>query len=267
MNIGMMQLFRSSKRVTAPVLFVGAGLMGGYYMPGKQLTTADIIERVKDSVVTTISATGAKGSGFFINNDGYFLTTNHGLSGRTDHFLVTTSDGMDHMATFVAALPRTDLAVLHIDVKSKSVSFADTDRVRVGDPLIEISNPFGVGISATGGMVSAKQMVTMTPGVPEKLYIQTDAATNAGSSGGPLFDKDGKVLGMITDVINLSSIFFTNGMNAGVNMAVPADIIKAKLQTVDMKNWSYVYDLDPPPIQNTARLPHVAALKVDGLTP
>ena len=157
----------------------------------------------------------AQGSGFFISEDGYLVTNNHVVEGgRT--FTVVTDDGKELDAKLIGTDPATDLAVLKVDDGSKFtyVNFADDAKVRVGDWVVAVGNPFGLGGTVTAGIVSARGR-DIGAG-PYDDFIQIDAAVNRGNSGGPAFNLNGEVVGINT------AIFSPSGGNVGIAFAIPA---------------------------------------------
>jgi serine protease Do len=165
----------------------------------------------------------SQGSGFFISEDGYLVTNNHVVDGGSA-FTVLMSDGTELDATLVGRDPRTDLAVLKVDDKGKKftyVQFADDSKVRVGDWVVAVGNPFGLGGTVTAGIVSAR---SRDLGGAYDDYLQVDAAVNRGNSGGPSFNLAGEVVGINT------AIFSPNGANAGIAFAIPASVAKDVVQ-------------------------------------
>jgi serine protease Do len=160
----------------------------------------------------------SQGSGFFISEDGYLVTNNHVVDGGAA-FTVLLSDGTELDAKLVGRDPRTDLAVLKVDAKRKFtyVQFADDSKVRVGDWVVAVGNPFGLGGTVTAGIVSAR---SRDLGGTYDDYLQVDAAVNRGNSGGPSFNLNGEVVGINT------AIFSPNGANAGIAFAIPASVAK-----------------------------------------
>ena len=161
------------------------------------------------------------GSGFLISADGYVVTNNHVIQpdGRAqlEEVTVTTQDGTEYQAEVVGKDAASDLAVLKI-VGNRAfpfVHFGDSGQARVGDWVIAIGNPFGLGGTVTSGIVSA--VYRNTGGGAYDRYIQTDASINRGNSGGPLFDMEGNVIG-----IN-NAIFSTSGGSIGIGFAIPAE--------------------------------------------
>ncbi len=157
------------------------------------------------------------GSGFIISSDGLIVTNNHVIDGATT-ITVKFADGSEHDATLIGADPLTDIALLDIDGTGlPTVAFGSSEAMRVGDEVIAVGNPFGLGGTVTTGIVSAKDR-NINSG-PFDDFIQTDAAINRGNSGGPLFNDRGEVIGVNT------AIFSPNGANAGIGFAVPSDLV------------------------------------------
>ena len=162
------------------------------------------------------------GSGFLISADGYVVTNNHVITadgqGKVEEITVTTFDGTEYPATLVGSDQASDLAVLKIKGTKPFpfVHFGDSKHARVGDWVIAIGNPFGLGGTVTSGIVSAVYRSTNLGGAYDR-YIQTDASINRGNSGGPLFDMQGNVIG-----IN-NAIFSPTGGSVGIGFAIPAE--------------------------------------------
>lgn len=159
------------------------------------------------------------GSGCFIRKDGHILTNYHVIKGaKTIH--VITSEGKDYTAKLISADKPSDLAIIKLDLAKdsrdtfKPIIFGDADKVRIGDRVLTFGNPYGMGISVSEGIVSAKSRHI---GLGEQQYIQTDAAINQGNSGGPMFNTDGEVIGINT------AIFTVRGAT-GIGFALPSNI-------------------------------------------
>jgi serine protease Do len=166
----------------------------------------------------------AQGSGFFISDDGYIVTNNHVVSDGSA-FVVVMNDGTELPAKLIGKDPRTDLAVLKVDDASKKftyVKFADDSKVRVGDWVVAVGNPFGLGGTVTAGIVSARGR-DINSG-PYDDFIQIDAAVNRGNSGGPTFNLNGEVVGINT------AIFSPSGGNVGIAFAIPASVAQGVVQ-------------------------------------
>ena len=161
---------------------------------------------------------GAQGSGFIISADGYAVTNNHVVKGASE-VTIKTSDGREYNATVIGTDRRTDLALLKIKSKDtfQYVKFAEEDP-RVGDWVIAVGNPFGLGGSVTTGIVSAKGR-NIGKG-PYNNFLQIDASINKGNSGGPAFNLAGDVIGVNT------AIYSPSGGSVGIGFAIPASTTK-----------------------------------------
>ena len=179
------------------------------------------------------------GSGFFISADGYIVTNHHVITaengGKVEEITVTTADGTDYPATVVGDDAQSDLAVLKIKGNKAFpfVKFGDSRTARVGDWVIAIGDPFGLGTSVSSGIVSAVYRSTQIGGAYDR-YIQTDASINRGNSGGPLFDMNGNVIG-----IN-NAIFSPTGGSVGVGFAIPSETAQPIVQQL-MKGQSVLH--------------------------
>ena len=169
------------------------------------------------------------GSGFIISADGYVVTNNHVITadgrGQVQEITVTMPDGSEYPAELVGNDPESDLAVLKISSNRPFpfVEFGDSAQSRVGDWVIAIGNPFGLGGTVTSGIISAVHRSTQAGGAYDR-YIQTDASINRGNSGGPLFDMQGNVIG-----IN-NAIFSPSGGSVGIGFAIPAETARPIVQ-------------------------------------
>ncbi|WP_421792234.1 Do family serine endopeptidase [Hyphobacterium sp.] len=158
------------------------------------------------------------GSGFFVDAQGHVVTNNHVIENASE-ITVTLSNGDEYEAEIVGADPLTDLALLRVDADNVDFDFVTLDRtpdIRVGDFVIAVGNPFGLGGTATFGMVSATGRE-----LPTNVYnnfLQVDAAINRGNSGGPTFNLDGDVVGVNSQIISRS------GGNDGIGFAIPSDV-------------------------------------------
>ncbi len=161
----------------------------------------------------------ALGSGFIIDAKGYIVTNNHVIDGA-DEVTVILGNKKEFKATIVGHDAETDLALLKIDSDKPLpfVELGDSDKPRVGDWVMAVGNPFGIGESVSVGIVSARNRDLRSGNFDD--FIQTDAAINKGNSGGPLFDMDGKVVGINT------AIYSPNGSSVGVGFATPANLAK-----------------------------------------
>ncbi|RWC32602.1 Do family serine endopeptidase [Mesorhizobium sp.] len=172
----------------------------------------------------------AQGSGFFISDDGYLVTNNHVVS-EGSAFTVVMNDGKELDAKLIGTDPRTDLAVLKVDGVGKFtyVDFADDSKVRVGDWVVAVGNPFGLGGTVTAGIVSARGR-DIGAG-PYDDFIQIDASVNRGNSGGPTFNLNGQVVGINT------AIFSPSGGSVGIAFDIPASTAQQVVQDL-MKSGS-----------------------------
>ena len=161
------------------------------------------------------------GSGVIIRPEGIIITNNHVIEGGQD-IQVALQDRREYQAKVVLADPRTDLAVLRIDTKGEklpALELGDSDKLQVGDLVLAIGDPFGVGQTVTSGIVSA--LARSNGGASDyQFFIQTDAAINPGNSGGALVSIDGKLIG-----IN-SSIVSSSGGNIGIGFAIPSNMAR-----------------------------------------
>lgn len=177
--------------------------------PGSELTPGMPLEQEAQSL----------GSGFIIDPKGYIVTNNHVIEGATE-IQVILSDKTTLAAKVVGKDTKTDLALLKVETDKTlpSVTFGDSDKARVGDWVIAIGNPFGLGGTVTAGIISARAR-NINAG-PFDDFIQTDASINRGNSGGPLFNLLGEVVGINT------AIFSPSGGSVGIGFAVPANLAK-----------------------------------------
>jgi serine protease Do len=160
----------------------------------------------------------ALGTGFIISKEGYIVTNNHVVK-DADEIVVTNSDGKEFKAELIGTDPKLDLALLKITSKKiQAVKLGDSDKMRVGDWVVAIGNPFGLEQTVTAGIVSAKGRVIGSG--PYDDFIQTDAAINPGNSGGPLFNVKGEVIGINT------AIYSQSGGNNGIGFAIPINLAK-----------------------------------------
>ncbi len=164
------------------------------------------------------------GSGFVIDEEGLVITNNHVIDGA-DEIFVIFQDGEKVSAELVGKDPKTDVAVLRIDPGDKklvSVEWGNSDKSRVGDWVLAIGNPFGLGGTVTAGIISARGRDIRSG--PYDDYIQTDASINKGNSGGPLFNMKGQVIGINT------AIFSQSGGSIGIGFSVPSQLAKKVVQ-------------------------------------
>ncbi|MCZ2174172.1 MAG: Do family serine endopeptidase [Burkholderiales bacterium] len=166
------------------------------------------------------------GSGVIVSADGYILTNNHVVE-NMDEIEVATNDGRYYRARIVGTDPETDLAVLHVKAEGKlpAVTFAPTESLRVGDVVLAIGNPFGVGQTVTHGIVSALGRSQLGINTFEN-FIQTDAAVNPGNSGGALTDSSGNLVGINT------AIYSRSGGSLGIGFAIPVSIARSVMEQI-----------------------------------
>ena len=161
-----------------------------------------------------------QGSGFIIDPAGYVVTNNH-VVGQADSVKVELADGRQLPARVVGTDPKTDLALIKIEAGGDlpTVAFGNSDQLRVGEWVLAMGNPFGLGGTATAGIVSARGR--QIGAGPYDDFIQTDASINPGNSGGPLFNSQGQVVG-----VN-AAIFSPSGGNIGIGFAIPASLAQS----------------------------------------
>ena len=166
--------------------------------------------------------TSALGSGFIIDEKGIVITNNHVIQGAEDVYVRVNGD-KNLKAKVLGADPGMDLAVLQIesDEKFKPVKFGDSDTARIGDWVIAIGNPFGLGGTVTAGIISAKNRDIRMNRYED--FIQTDASINVGNSGGPLFNMEGEVIGINTAILGQSG-------SIGIGFAIPSNSAKKVIE-------------------------------------
>src|SRR5690242_13676567 len=175
---------------------------------------------------------GSLGSGFIISPNGYIVTNNHLIqgvqgTGTVDTVTVTTTDRREYTARIVGRDETSDLALLKIDgTNLPYVNWGDSTKARVGDWIIAIGDPYGVGSTVTAGIISALHRSITEAGGAYDRYIQTDASINMGNSGGPMFDLNGNVIG-----IN-SALISPTGASVGIGLAIPAELAKPVIDSL-----------------------------------
>jgi serine protease Do len=186
------------------------------------------------------------GSGVIVTKDGYILTNNHVVDGADDIKVAREKDKKQYTASVVGRDRKTDIAVLKIEGKDLPfITFADSDKLEVGDVVLALGNPFGIGQTVTMGIVSATGRGGM--GIEDyEDFIQTDAAINPGNSGGALVDADGRLIGVNTAILSRS------GGNQGVGFAIPANLVRSVMDQIIEKGkvergflGVAIQDLDP----------------------
>src|SRR5881296_3501406 len=163
------------------------------------------------------------GSGVVVTKDGYILTNNHVVDGA-DEVKVALQDGREFTAKVIGRDPKSDVAVIKVDAKDlPAVPMADSDKVEVGDVVLAVGNPFGIGQTVTTGIVSATGRGGAI-GLDYEDFIQTDAAINPGNSGGALVDTEGRLIGINTAILSRT------GGNQGIGFAIPANLARDAMQ-------------------------------------
>jgi serine protease Do len=158
------------------------------------------------------------GSGVIVSPDGYILTNNHVVD-HADTIDVSLTDGRKFSGKVVGTDPPTDVALVKIEANDlPALTMADSDQVKVGDVVLAIGNPFGIGQTVTSGIVSAKNRGGVGEGYED--FIQTDAAINPGNSGGALVDSEGRLIGVNTAILSRT------GGNQGIGFAVPSNLAR-----------------------------------------
>jgi serine protease Do len=165
------------------------------------------------------------GSGVVATKDGYILTNNHVVDGA-DEVKVALQDGREFTAKVIGRDPKTDIAVIKIEAKDlPAVPMADSEKVEVGDVVLAIGNPFGIGQTVTTGIVSATGRAGAV-GLDYEDFIQTDAAINPGNSGGALVDAEGRLIGINTAILSRS------GGNQGIGFAIPVNLARDVMESL-----------------------------------
>lgn len=207
-NIIAVKIIRTSNRGAAPF--------------GPEDPMRDFFERFFGQQMPQEYRQNALGTGFIIDKEGFILTNNHVVE-QTEELKVRLSDDKEFKAQIVGRDPKTDLALIKIKTEKSLVplKLGDSDSLEVGDWVVAIGNPFGLGNTVTAGIVSAKYR--QIGGGPYDNFIQTDASINPGNSGGPLLNLDGEVIG-----VN-SAIFSQSGGNIGIGFAIPINMAKQLL--------------------------------------
>ena len=195
----------------------GPGLAGN--TPMDQMLKQFFGPGAEQRLEQTQRSTHALGSGFIIDPTGYIVTNNHVIDDATD-IQVTLTDGSVHAARIVGRDQKTDLALLRIETSHPLpyVAFGDSSKAQVGDWVVAIGNPYGLGGSVSAGVVSARNR-NIDEG-PYDDFLQIDAPINPGNSGGPLFDQSGHVIGIDT------AIYTPSGGSVGIGFAIPSNVVQ-----------------------------------------
>jgi serine protease Do len=164
------------------------------------------------------------GSGVIVTQDGYVLTNNHVVDHASD-VRVSLQDGTEYTAKVVGTDPKTDLAVIKVNATGlPAIQMTDSEGVEVGDTVLAIGNPFGIGQTVTSGIVSATGRSAI--GLDYEDFIQTDAAINPGNSGGALVDAEGRLIGINTAILSRS------GGNQGIGFAIPSNLARDVMESL-----------------------------------
>ncbi len=237
------------KQIPLFVTLLVTGMLGGLYI--QLLNKAEqglpvlgpLIEDVRQSVVNVSAMTGpdntvsrdkdnaysSLGSGVIIDGRSGRVITNYHVVKQTNRIAVKLSDGRVVAASLVSVDPDTDVALLEIKARGlQSMQMADSDKLQVGDPVLAIGNPFGLGQAVTFGIVSALGGA-LPATVGNVGWIQTDALINPGNSGGALINMKGELVGMN------AAMLAPGGNNAGIGFAVPANLIKQVIDKAGVK--------------------------------
>ena len=252
-NISTSQTLKPSQRAAIPDLPPGSPLEEFYK---KFLGPSNNLPRHVTSL----------GSGFIIDPSGLIVTNNHVIA-NADQITVTLNDGSTLPARLIGRDEKTDLALLKINARRPlpAAHFGDSDRARIGDWVIAIGNPFGLGSTVTAGIVSARNRIIDAG--PYDEFIQTDAPINQGNSGGPLFDMGGNVVG-----IN-SAIYSPTGGSVGIGFSIPSNMAReviAQLRATGTVRRGYVGVNIQPVTQDIAEgmgLPASTGALVSAVTP
>ncbi len=163
-----------------------------------------------------------QGSGVVVSADGYILTNNHVVNGA-DEIKIVFNDGSELIAKVVGTDPQTDLAVIKVEATDlPAVTFADSDVIEVGDRVLAVGNPFGIGQTVTSGMVGALGRASL--GLEYEDFVQTDAAINPGNSGGALVDIRGRLVGINTAILSRTGGF------QGIGFAIPSNLARSVME-------------------------------------
>ncbi len=213
-NISTTQVVKPNDEVSPPAFPPGSGFEGFNEYLSRQYK-----QKQKPKKATSL------GSGFIIDPSGIIVTNNH-VIGNGEDVNITLHDNTELKAKVIGRDTRVDIAVLKVEAGRKlpAVQFGDSDDVRVGDWILAIGNPYGLGGSVSAGIISARAR-DINVG-PFDDFLQTDAAINRGNSGGPMFDLTGKVIGINT------AIFSPTGSNVGIGFAMPSALVEPVIKQI-----------------------------------
>lgn len=197
-------------------------------LPGERSDITSTNDYIRDYFLQDDGGKTSLGSGFLIDSKGYIVTNNHVID-KANEIIVTLHDDSQYNAVIIGSDKMTDLALIKIEADKPLpfVEFGNSDELKVGDWILAIGNPFGLGGSVTAGIVSAKSR-DIDAGSYDN-FIQTDASINQGSSGGPMFNMQGKVVGINT------AIFSSTGASMGIGFATPVNLSKFVIEQLMLK--------------------------------
>ncbi|HEY8354063.1 MAG TPA: Do family serine endopeptidase [Methylophilaceae bacterium] len=206
------------------------------------------------------------GSGVIVSPEGYIITNHHVIE-SADEIEVAFTNGRTMPARIVGTDPETDIAVLKVDTeKLPAITFADPDKLRVGDVVLAIGNPFGVGQTVTQGIISALGRSHLGINTFEN-FIQTDASINPGNSGGALIDTNGNLVG-----VN-SAIYSRSGGSMGIGFAIPVSLVRQVMEQIIrqgsvVRGWVGIEAQDiTPQLAESFRLSHTQGSLIAGVLP
>lgn len=217
------------KRIILYIMFLTAIPVYAQNYSADEMVNINVYEKINPAIVSidaNLSDGFSAGTGCIIRNDGVILTGSHVIEGAKD-IDVTTFNGKVYKASVIAKMGKNkDLALLKIESNQplKTISFGDSEQVKVGQKVLAIGNPFGFAGTLTSGIVSRIDY--------EKGRIQTDAAINPGCSGGPLLNSQGEVIGISQSIYNPDN----NISNIGIGFAIPVNEAKKFIETANLIN-------------------------------
>ena len=216
---------------------------GGPDSPLRDFFGEDFYKKFFEEMPQQGIETQALGSGFIIDQSGLILTNNHVVE-KAEEIMVRLENGKEYEASVVGRDPKTDLALIQVQVDGadfpKAVTLGNSDALQVGDWVMAVGNPFGLGQTVTVGIISGKGRVIGAG--PYDEFLQTDAAINLGNSGGPLYDMDGKVIGINTAIV---------AQGQGIGFAIPINVARQLIPQLKtgkvVRGWlgAMIQDLSP----------------------